>query len=464
MAQRRRGRPRGRTKAETRVRILAAARLCFGRLGYDAATNVLIAEAAGISPGAIYQHFVSKRDLYAAVAADCDRLIADAYAVALMTAEDLRTAMLAVIDVSHDLHERDPTLAQFVFARPMETARHHELATLPRGLDSEALLRSAVQRAASAGEIEPGIALDDVADALWLLIIGLGRYAQAVPDLRQYEEMVGACQVLFSADGPQVPPTTRGSGAGTTAVLDRTAAPTSPTSTRERLVDAAVESFGERGYASTALNDVARRAGLTTGAVYANFPSKQALFVAAVEATDGFVAARLREAVGDDADLCRRTAVYLDATVELAERWPRLIAFRVGVSVEAARDPRLAVGVGDELGRRVAFCRELVETADGMRWLDDRDLALLLVAGGDGAAWFSRFAPRSLGGPVNALKRLLFGELFARPAVASASASRSDADRRPKRGSDPRGKPLWRPAATGEDPASAPRRRRGAAL
>ena len=50
--------------------------------------------------------------------------------------------------------------------------------------------------------------------------------------------------------------------------------------TRRRLIDAAAEVFGEKGFRQAALIDVADRAGYTIGAVYSNFSSKDDLFLA----------------------------------------------------------------------------------------------------------------------------------------------------------------------------------------
>src|SRR5881409_4312197 len=51
------------------------------------------------------------------------------------------------------------------------------------------------------------------------------------------------------------------------------------------LLAAALEVFGERGFAATKLTDVARRAGVTKGTVYLYFDSKEALFKAVVRET-----------------------------------------------------------------------------------------------------------------------------------------------------------------------------------
>jgi AcrR family transcriptional regulator len=54
--------------------------------------------------------------------------------------------------------------------------------------------------------------------------------------------------------------------------------------TRARLIEAALQVISERGFHRTNLDEIAARAGLTKGAVYDNFESKDALFLAVVAA------------------------------------------------------------------------------------------------------------------------------------------------------------------------------------
>jgi AcrR family transcriptional regulator len=60
--------------------------------------------------------------------------------------------------------------------------------------------------------------------------------------------------------------------------------PTKGERTRQRLLELAIERFGERGYRATSVSEIARAAGLTQAAAYAYFESKRALFVAALDA------------------------------------------------------------------------------------------------------------------------------------------------------------------------------------
>jgi AcrR family transcriptional regulator len=50
--------------------------------------------------------------------------------------------------------------------------------------------------------------------------------------------------------------------------------------TRQRLIEAAAQAIAEKGFRDTTLDEIAARAGMTKGAIYDNFASKDDLFVA----------------------------------------------------------------------------------------------------------------------------------------------------------------------------------------
>src|SRR5262245_48336786 len=52
--------------------------------------------------------------------------------------------------------------------------------------------------------------------------------------------------------------------------------------TRAALIEAAAAVIGEKGYDRTTLEDVAKRAGMSRGAIYGNFKDKEQLFLALV--------------------------------------------------------------------------------------------------------------------------------------------------------------------------------------
>jgi TetR/AcrR family transcriptional regulator, fatty acid metabolism regulator protein len=67
----------------------------------------------------------------------------------------------------------------------------------------------------------------------------------------------------------------------------------SKTATRDRILQAALQIFAEKGYHRAVVDDIVRASGTSKGAVYHHFPNKEALFLALVDA----FSARLAEAV-----------------------------------------------------------------------------------------------------------------------------------------------------------------------
>jgi AcrR family transcriptional regulator len=90
--------------------------------------------------------------------------------------------------------------------------------------------------------------------------------------------------------------------------------------TRAALVAAARHLFGQRGFAATSVEDVAREARVTTGALYHHFPTKTALFETVFEAvhTDLLAAsAAAARGASDDVELLARGIdAFLDAVLE----------------------------------------------------------------------------------------------------------------------------------------------------
>lgn len=65
-------RPRAEMIAETRAKLVAAARHAFGRVGYAEASMDDFTAAAGLTRGALYHHFGDKEGLLRAVIAEID--------------------------------------------------------------------------------------------------------------------------------------------------------------------------------------------------------------------------------------------------------------------------------------------------------------------------------------------------------------------------------------------------------
>jgi AcrR family transcriptional regulator len=116
-------------------------------------------------------------------------------------------------------------------------------------------------------------------------------------------------------------------------------------STRDQLLRAATEVFSERGYEGTDVREIARRAGRTTGSIYANFSGKAQLLLEAIGARGG----------ADFDELLRSGAVSTTAATLLADLGSHLLddtgssapGLLVEAFVAARRDGDLAAFVGN---------------------------------------------------------------------------------------------------------------------
>jgi AcrR family transcriptional regulator len=133
------------------------------------------------------------------------------------------------------------------------------------------------------------------------------------------------------------------------------------------LLEAAIACLVDRGYAATTTLEVARRAGVSQGALFKHYRTKVALLVAAVER----LYARLREDFRRDLaeaeqrrDRIRAALELLDAVFARAEVAASLelhMAARTDAELRAAFEPVAA----EHHGKILALARELFPAAEG---------------------------------------------------------------------------------------------------
>ena len=83
--------------------------------------------------------------------------------------------------------------------------------------------------------------------------------------------------------------------------------------TRQKVLDAARQLFAERGYEPATIRDIARGAGMSTGAVFANFQDKAELFEAVLTADLVKLAETMKAAAGAGDSTRARLLSALDA-------------------------------------------------------------------------------------------------------------------------------------------------------
>ncbi len=104
-------------------------------------------------------------------------------------------------------------------------------------------------------------------------------------------------------------------------------------STRQALVDSAVDLFTKRGYAGTSLDEVVKRARVTKGALYHHFSGKQALFEAAFAQVETRSIESLTAVLSGDGDAWETAIAGLRAYVRkcLEPEYQRIIVHEAPV-------------------------------------------------------------------------------------------------------------------------------------
>jgi AcrR family transcriptional regulator len=154
-----------------------------------------------------------------------------------------------------------------------------------------------------------------------------------------------------------------------TIILDSVTVTTTPTttgpSTRDRLVAAAIEVFVDQGYEQARVQDIARAAGLTTGAIYANFRDKRELLLAAIADRSAAEVETLLQAAANTPP--RDLLAALGSRIPFREHDRPLLLDAV---VASERDADLAVLLRDALAQRHDRIADLVEHGKSDRTID----------------------------------------------------------------------------------------------
>ena len=111
--------------------------------------------------------------------------------------------------------------------------------------------------------------------------------------------------------------------------------------TRERIVDAALRLFREKGFDETTMRDIAAEAGVATGAAYYYFRSKEDLVMAFYLRTAEVAREMSGPTIAKSADLKKRVRAILDVNLELFADHRRLLVglTRIGMDPDHPLSP-----------------------------------------------------------------------------------------------------------------------------
>lgn len=342
-------------RAASEAAILDAASDRFADRGPDGTSLREVAEAAGCTHALVTRYFGSKRGLEEAVAGRLAERVDVAVRAAITTSDDpLRELLGAAREHRRSTQLLVRTALGDLPPRGVPACLHLD-ELIPDPADSRARLCAfgAVSLVLGFVTFEP------------FLVAATGLSRLSAP--RRDEAIAGAARALLGLAAAAVPRL-----APRELVVSRALAPAvaavTPTS-REALLDSAVELFAALGPASVSVRDVARHAGVNQGLIYRHFGSKDALLAEAIElGSSGMFPAALATG-GFDFD-------SMSWLLHHASPAPRLIARTLvdGVDIATVR-------------RQFPILRRLVDDFDGVPsgagpgHLSDPRVAVVAAAG-----------------------------------------------------------------------------------
>lgn len=130
---------------------------------------------------------------------------------------------------------------------------------------------------------------------------------------------------------------------------------------RTRLLKAATAEFAEKGYDGARVGEIAKRAGLTTGAIYANFTGKSELLLEAISRISAFELDKIVSVIASGTDPLDAVA---EMGSELATRDPDASEpLLIEALVAVRRDTDVRDAIRDLIEQRESLFTGLVEQA-----------------------------------------------------------------------------------------------------
>jgi AcrR family transcriptional regulator len=200
VARRGPGRPPAAKSADTRDRLIHAAREVFSELGYDAATFQAIALRADLTRPAINHYFSSKRALYREVLDRTNHLV---ITPAIQRAQRetgligrLSSLMASLVQANAD----HPSAGTFLVASLLESQRHPELRLVENDslLNSRGFLTWAISDAVEHGELTANADISSLVEMLTAVMWGIGFYGGFVGSHRELEAVAANLRLLLA--------------------------------------------------------------------------------------------------------------------------------------------------------------------------------------------------------------------------------------------------------------------------
>ena len=194
------GRPPAAKAAETRDRILRAAREVFSELGYDATTFQAIANRADLTRPAINHYFATKRLLYREVVEQTNAMVVSAGMARAQDQTTLLGRLSAFFAAAMQADSEDRSAAAFMVTSVLESQRHPELSDEEHDSlkNSRAFVSWVVNDAIQKGELTTDTDIPQLVEMLVAVMWGMGFYAGYVGTHNELESIVDKLELLLA--------------------------------------------------------------------------------------------------------------------------------------------------------------------------------------------------------------------------------------------------------------------------
>jgi AcrR family transcriptional regulator len=149
----------------------------------------------------------------------------------------------------------------------------------------------------------------------------------------------------------------------------------SKANTRERLLAAARSAFASSGFHGASVEEIASRAGFSTGALYSNFDGKEDLFLVLMEREIDEHSREIAKAVAERPSVAERATGGAQRWMSMIEREPELLLLFMEFWAYGVRDADVRPKVAARFAQVRRLLTRLIE--DGVR---EFDLQLALPA------------------------------------------------------------------------------------